>query len=162
MVLEFIEQGNCSAIFLSANFASGNKTNLFSISPSFFGAVQKDRDTPDEEAKSYQVTPLYYNPETDLVEFKSCADRSYEFFDPTIAKDDILISFDAHYGLGYIVPTAKTFAFSRKFFNSKEERLQLEIDVDERNQWILNLYQPGNNILEQPEAKPIPEYCTAL
>lgn len=152
---EFKENSNCSTISIKANFASGKKVHLLSINTNFFGRVQADRNTI-EPCKKYQVPPFLYDPADDSFESQFSSQRSFGLDKETISKDDILTSFDARYLLGYVCAN-KTFEFSKKYFSSLYEKLQLEIDVSENDEWILNICQIGkvNNNQDLAEVKDI-------
>jgi hypothetical protein len=132
---------NNTTIDVFANFASGEKVHLFSINTNFFDRVKSDRDTPKDTRKYYQVPPFKFD-ETDK---SLCAgmysERSFPDRWEVVEKNDILKSFSAKYQLEYVA-ASETYDFSQQFFNSTAEKLQLELDVNEKDHWVLDMRQP--------------------
>lgn len=140
---ELSKHDNFSNIKVYGTLQSGRKVPLFVIGASFFN--QRGSDVFEDGYIKRAVGLFKYNSYTDRYSF--CCGRCFPFEGDERAtqEDDVIASFDAEYfnGNGFD-PINERRPFKQRLVPIAElgERIILQLNVDENNDWDLTLVQP--------------------
>lgn len=146
---EYKKHANCSTIKVGVELSDGKEMDIFSINTDFFGRVQRDmrQQGEDYSGGTYEVNTAKYDATDESFEQVRGCERSFSFFNHKSLSHDVTVkSFIATYLLGYssylvgvMCPVSSMSSFVLDVVNSPEftEHLELNVDVDDHNEWKL-------------------------